>query len=197
MMKIEAAHRKALSALIASDENRLRLLRQVEALHLPDCWVGAGFVRSAVWDSLHGYAPGSSWDDVDVVWFDRDNAMPQADELIEQRLGSEEPAITWSVKNQARMHRHNDDQPYGSTEDAVFRWPETATAIAIRTGKGAIEIIAPHGLNDLFSLIVRPTPAFAGQKIGIFRERVQKKGWLARWPLLVIQDFENGGRYRD
>jgi len=90
------------------------------------------------------------------------------------------------------MHRHNGDRPYGSTEDAILRWPETATAIAIRTEKSAIEIAAPHGLDDLFSLIVRPTPAFAGQEIGIFRERIRRKGWLDRWPLLVVQDFENG-----
>lgn len=187
-MPIEAAHRAALSTLIAADEARLRILERVAALDLPDCWVGAGFVRSAVWDHLHGRAPTPTWDDIDVVWFNRDQATPEADEEIEKRLARAEPSGNWSVKNQARMHSRNDDPPYRSADDAISRWPETATAIAIRLSEGAIDIAAPHGLDDLFSMVIRPTPAFTGRKFPIFRERVGKKGWLERWPRLVVVD---------
>ncbi|WRQ77412.1 nucleotidyltransferase family protein [Pseudomonas saxonica] len=29
----------------------------VRSLNLPDCWIGAGFLRNAVWDYLHGRSP--------------------------------------------------------------------------------------------------------------------------------------------
>ncbi len=38
-----------LRAIIAADPLRMRVLDLVKALALPDCWVAAGFVRSAVW----------------------------------------------------------------------------------------------------------------------------------------------------
>ena len=65
-------------------------------------------------------------------------------------------------------------------------WPETATAVAVRaTEAGAIEIAAPFGLDDLFALIVRPTPYFirAGKR-EIYRERLCRKHWLMAWPRL-------------
>jgi hypothetical protein len=51
---------------------------------------------------------------------------------------------------------------------------------------GAIEIIAPHGLDDLFSMTVRPTPAFRAGNLPIFRQRLREKRWLERWPRLVV-----------
>ncbi len=187
-MHTEAAHRSTLSILIAADEVRLRIIGKVADLNLPDCWVGAGFVRSAVWDHLHGRTPTPTWDDIDVVWFDRELATPEADEEIEERLAQAEPSANWSVKNQARMHSRNDDAPYRSVDDAISRWPETATAIAVRLNRRAIDILAPHGLADLFSMVIRPTPAFVGGKRSIFLERVREKGWLERWPRLVVVD---------
>jgi hypothetical protein len=42
--------RDALKTLLCADEFRMRLLHAVESLRLPDCWIGAGFIRAAVWD---------------------------------------------------------------------------------------------------------------------------------------------------
>ena len=95
------------------------------------------------------------------------------------------PQILWSVKNQARMHARNGDAPYGDTLDAVTHWPETATAIAARWRDGRLDVMAPHGCGDLFGLIVRPTPAFAG-RLDIVRRRIRDKGWLLRWPRLTV-----------
>ncbi|WP_251133986.1 nucleotidyltransferase family protein [Rhodomicrobium sp. Az07] len=164
----------------------MRLLEKVQALHLPDCWIGAGFVRAAVWDYLHGRLATAPTDDVDVIWFDRKRAAATVDSEIEAQLKAVEPSIDWSVKNQARMHLRNGDEPYISAKDAVSRWPETATAIALRLTDRSVEIMAPFGIDDLFSLTVRPTPAFIGEKLPIFRRRVQEKRWLERWPRLIL-----------
>ncbi len=178
-------HAAELRKILSSDSQRWRVLATVRSLALPDCWIGAGFVRNAVWDRLHGRPPGGLSGDVDVLWFCPDRAHASADERLQAELSELQPRIAWSVKNQARMHLRNDDAPYASTADAMRYWPETATAIAARlTRRGECEIAAPFGLDDLFGLVLRPTPRFAGGKHQTYVDRVRTKGWLTAWPLL-------------
>jgi hypothetical protein len=180
-------HASDLRALLSRDPERSRILNLVQSLHLPDCWVGAGFVRSAVWDRLHRVPPSMPDGDVDVIWFDSDRAHPDEDRALERRLRELDPDIDWSVKNQSRMHAGNNDQLYASAVDALRFWPETATAVAVRQiRQGQIAIAAPLGLDDLFNLIVRPTPRFAEAKREIYLDRVCKKQWPRIWPRLMV-----------
>ena len=157
---------------------------RVDALAMEDCWVGAGFIRNAVWNHLHGLpvepVPGS---DVDIVYYDPCDTSRERDVAIEKRLFDERADIPWSVHNQARMHDRNADAPYRNTEDAIRCWPETATAIAARLRGKFVEVIAPHGVDDLVDLIVRPTPAFA-DKLAVYSKRIASKDWSRRWPRL-------------
>jgi hypothetical protein len=187
-MDSEIALHAALSHLIKSDPLRMRLLRAVANLGLPDCWIGAGFVRSAVWDDLHGRAPCPSWDDIDVILFDRDTATCDFEISVDESLRLVEPGFKWSAKNQARMHVRNGDEPYVSTADAVSRWPETATAVCVRLHKGVVETMAPLGLDDLYSLRIRPPVPLSAKGCVNFRNRVTEKRWLERWPKLVVVD---------
>ena len=70
---------------------------------------------------------------------------------------------------------------------AVARWPETATAVAARLSHERVELLAPHGVDNLVGLIVRPTPAFLARRHEVMR-RVTTKNWLARWPRLRMVD---------
>jgi len=186
MTQTNDPHIAALTALITSDPWRMRVLRHVEGQHLPDCWVGAGFVRCAVWDHLHGRAPTTDLTDIDVIWFDPQRTAPADDAAIERRLADLDPTLPWSVKNQAAMHLRNGDRPYRSSQHAMAFWPETATAVAVRLHRETLEIAAPFGLDDLFALVVRPTPAFAGHKRPMFDARVGAKRWRERWPGLTV-----------
>src|SRR5258708_3153750 len=168
---------------VAGQPSMMNILRLVEVLNLPDCWSGAGFVRNVVWDALHDRPWTPSYSDVDVVYLDADNLDPDRDIRIERKLTASIPDIPWSVKNQARMHRGNGDPPYVDTADALRHWPETCTAVAVRSVASQIELLAPFGISDLVSLIVNPTPAFA-HKIGAYRARVAQKQWAQRWPNL-------------
>jgi len=184
---LEQAARVA--ALIAADPLRWPLLQQVQALGLDDCWVGAGFVRNALWDHLHGRACSPLDSDVDVIWFDRQRCSAELDRHLEGMLRACHPGIDWSVKNQARMHLKNGDAPYTSSADAMSHWPETATAVAVRrSADGACEVCAPLGLDDLFDGVIRPTPRFAQDRRPIFLERLQAKNWQGQWPLLRLQE---------
>ncbi len=64
-------------------------------------------------------------------------------------------------------------------------WPETATAVAVRrTDEEGCEVAAPFGLDDLLSLVLRPTPHFARERRHIYEERLRTKQWAVSWPLL-------------
>ena len=175
-----------LRAILQADSLRWHLLRVVQTLDLPDCWIGAGFVRNAVWDHLHHRAPSSPNGDVDVIWYDPDRVDPAEDLVHEERLRAAEPSITWSVKNQARMHERNNDPPYASSVEAMRYWPETATAVAARQcGFDRCEIAAPLGLDDLLALRLRPSPRFIGERHRVYRERLRTKCWTTLWPRLI------------
>ena len=164
-------------------------LRAVAALGLPDCWIGAGFLRNRVWDALSGFAFDTNPpQDIDVVWFDRTRATPEADAALEVRLRHAMPTLDWSVKNQARMHLRNRHPPYASTADALAHWLETATGVAARLGPQGVELMAPHGLDDLLGLVLRPSPdALADPaRLAELRRRAHEKGWPSRWPRLKL-----------
>jgi hypothetical protein len=173
---------------LASQPDIMSSLRPVAALGIEDCWVGAGLIRNAIWDRLHGRAVGAwAQTDVDVVYCDHRDARVDRDLLIENYLIEQFPHIPWSVHNQARMHDRNGDPPYRSTEDAIRCWPETATAIAARVLNDSVEVISPHGVDDLLGMIVRPSLAFL-HKLSIYRTRLASKNWAERWPGLRFVD---------
>ncbi|MFO7369704.1 MAG: nucleotidyltransferase family protein, partial [Bacteroidales bacterium] len=61
---------------------------------------------------------------------------------------------------------------------------ETATSVAVRLSENnQIEYIAPYGLEDLFQLVVRPTPKTS---LEIYTTRVEQKQWKKSWEQLKI-----------
>lgn len=174
----------AVAAAIARRPEYLRLLEHVADLELPDCWIGAGFVRNAIWDDLHDLE-ATPLSDIDVIYFDPTQTEAAVDEALEEILRDAAPDAPWSVRNQARMHLRNGDEPYQSTADALVRWPETCTAVAVRLRCGRLEVLAPFGVGDLFGLIVRPTPHFIS-KLNICKARIKEKCWRERWPSLRV-----------
>jgi hypothetical protein len=174
-----------LRTIIAADPVRMRVLTIVRDLALPDCWVAAGFVRSAVWDFLHKRECSPLTQDVDVLWYDPVQPCEARDRALEAALRALDGEFDWSVKNQARMHSRNADAPYGSSTDAMKYWAETATAVGVRLDtQGRIELAAPLGLDDLFALVVRPGPRFLAEKHPIYLQRVRAKQWHITWPEL-------------
>ncbi|MNW51038.1 hypothetical protein D3C74_285090 [compost metagenome] len=168
-------------------------LRLVAELGLPQGCIAAGYIRNFVWDVLHGYTVRTPLQDADVLYFDPLCLDEEAEKAYDAKLRERNPRLNWSAKNQARMHLRNGAAPYLSVEDAMKRWPETATAVGARLdAEGEVEILAPLGLADLLSLQVRQGPYFHDD--AVFRQRVNGKAWLSRWPRLVLVEEEDRGR---
>ncbi|HMB77806.1 MAG TPA: nucleotidyltransferase family protein [Kiloniellaceae bacterium] len=185
-MAQDADGRALIRRLLGADGERLRMLRAVRTLRLPQAAIGAGFVRAAVWDHLHGFATPTPLDDIDVVYFDPDDPAATRDADLEAALRRSLPGPNWDVKNQARMHLRNGDAPYRDLGDAIAHWLETATCVAARLNEAEdLEIVAPWGLDDLMNLRIRATPS--GQRKGEdFRRRLGEKDWQGRWPRLTL-----------
>lgn len=178
---------------IANDDWMLKVLRAAATLELPDWWVCAGFVRSKVWDVLHGYAVRTPLGDIDVIYYDHQNMDEELEKEFERRLNQFMPGLPWSVKNQARMHEVNDLPPYRSSVDAISQFPETATALGVKVAEsGKLELTAPHGLKDLIDLKVCPTPAFENDErlMKIYRHRLATKQWPWKWPQVTVVSIQ-------
>ncbi len=172
---------------IENDNWMIEILKIIRDLNLNDCWIGAGFVRNKIWDEEHKITR-TKLNDIDVIYFDSVHNIKEFDIAIENKLKKNYPKLNWSVKNQARMHVRNNHQEYANCKEAISFWPETATAIAVRLNKNnKIEYIAPYGLNDLFNLIVKPTPKF---NLTTYKNRLAKKQWKEKWSKLIIEGFE-------
>lgn len=170
---------KLVLKLIKNDAWRMEVLEAVRSLNLPDWLVGAGFVRNPVWDYLHGYNKPTPISDIDVAYFNAQDLNKETDQKYEAAL-KQKMETDWSVTNQARKGN------YKSTVDAINHWPETATAIGVwLDNNDELKLVAPHGLEDLFSLTLRMTPDFESGRER-FLARVGKKKWSTKWPKLKI-----------
>lgn len=180
---------KRLEDIIRADAWRMDVLRAVAALDLNDCWVGAGFVRSRVWDVLSGHADAFKIDDVDVIYHDVSDITEAREKEYDTALAQAMPGVPWSCKNQARMHQKAGlETPHATTEDGLRHWTETATAVAVRLDRNnGFHILSPFGLEDLFSMTVRPTPFFADSRRRIYEIRRLQKKWDTRWPSLRFE----------
>jgi len=183
-----------LTDMVRSSAELMAALTTARSLGLESWCIGAGAVRTLVWDALHDHASPTPLADVDLVHF-TPHAPPQRDAELETRLRQLMPALEWEVTNQAHVHTWfmrefgREVAPLLSLEDGVATWPEYATCIGVALdADDTIQVIAPHGLEDLFELRVRHNPARADA--GTFRHRVVSKRFAQRWPLLVIESLQ-------
>lgn len=177
---------KEILDLIRKDPWMMQILTTASRFDLPDWLISAGFVRNKVWDYLHGYEKNTPPTDIDLVYFDKENRFDE--KIIEEKLKTLIPEVTWEVVNQAIAHDWNEEKPYVSTADAMSKWPETATAIGVKIENHGLKLVAPLGIDDLVNIIVRPTPAFkvSEKKRARVRERIAQKHWKEKWPKLQV-----------
>ncbi|MCZ4338869.1 nucleotidyltransferase family protein [Shewanella colwelliana] len=185
---------------LKQDAMRMDALKYAAQLNLPQWCIAAGFVRNLVWDRLHGRL-NTPLTDIDVIYFDPSDLSIDSEYGYHAKLQALAPDYPWSVKNQARMHIRNGDEPYTSTLDAMAYWPELETAVGVNLSLAevaeplmphsplisnldalqGIEIFAPFGLASLFDLRVSPNPK---RDIKVFHQRVKQKNWLGQYPKL-------------
>lgn len=177
--------------VMRADPWRMEALAHARGLALPDWGIGAGFVRNAVWDRLHGFSQPTPLADIDLLYFDPSDLSPDREAVCEAKLSSPNSGTPWEVRNQARMHLRNGDAPYRSTADALCYWLETVTAVAVRLeADDELTVLAPLGLEDLMGLRVSPTAA-GRRRNAEYSQRMRAKAWPEIWPGLRLEGVES------
>ena len=203
---------QALSKIIHRDPFRMDCLRALSALNLPQGYLGAGFVRNAIWDDLHNKARPTPLNDIDVVYFSDEITVPQSkvsventieslsqpgvqagvlseakaqEKAFEHELARFVPNANWQVKNQARMHLAHGHAPYKSCSEVISYWIERETCVAVRLlANDDVDILAPFGLEANFAGTISINPKYP--RPDVFEQRVASKNWPKVWPLLKV-----------
>lgn len=174
--------------VIQSDQKMMSILRVIAGLDLKDSWLAAGAIRNYIWNLHYGRPGFDSETDLDVVFYDPDISY-QHTLSIQDILKAACPAYSWEVKNQVYMHGHNPETaPYMSTRDAIRKYPETATAVALRLVDNKLELFALYGLEVISRFEIHPTPHFkaSSKRMRVYQERMAKKDWRQKWPQIQI-----------
>jgi len=149
----------------------------------------------------HGFDERTPMPDIDVIYYDPENIEESVEKKYEEVLRRLLSTIPWSVKNQARMHIVNNSSAYTSSVDAIGKFPETVTALAVKLDeKNKVILTAPHGIQDVINLIVKPTPYFLELKdrMLVYEKRVRNKSWKVKWSKIEViggfSDVDNNVR---
>lgn len=195
MPRSASPHTDALIALVAASDWLMDALRAVRGLRLQSWCIGAGAVRNLVWDALAGKRERSALSDVDVAYFDASDVTTEHDQRLQRQLEAAMPDVPWEVTNQAGVHLWFERYfghavaPVNSLAEAVATWPEYVTSVGVYLGDDdRIDVIAPLGLDDLFTMTVRHNPARAS--VANYQARVAQKKYRERWPGVTIVEAE-------
>ena len=177
--------------IVRADPGLMHVLTTVRELGLPDWRIFSGAVYQSVWNAVTGRPAGYGIKDYDIGYFDPDTSWDAEDVFIKRAAAAfDEPFKSQvEVRNQARVHLWFEDrfgEPYSlltGTDEALGRFVAPAFAVGIRLEEDdRITVAAPFGLEDVFSMTLRPNP-----------NRPLAKGWrrtidnaLGRWPELTV-----------
>ena len=178
--------------LLALLEQKPEIAQICEILHrhhLPQATLCAGTIRSLVWNAQTNRQVPIMLSELDVYY--RDPSQSYEDFQVTQAIFKQkESQYLWNLHNIALPPRHSSELHFHSTiEQTLADFPETCTSVGVQClAGGDYEIIAPHGLDDLFELKVRPTANYAlGTPLHArFEQRIKNKRWLTEWPELQI-----------
>lgn len=177
--------------ILRADAGLMHVLTTVQGLGLPDWRIFSGAVYQSVWNHLTGRPAGYGVRDYDLGYFDPDTSWDAEDVIIKRVAAAfDEPFRSMvEARNQARVplwfpaHFGEPYDPISSTDEALERFVAPAFSIGVRLeSDDAISVCAPLGLDDLFSLTLRPNP-----NRGVAKDwsRIVEKV-KARWPEITV-----------
>lgn len=187
--KTEVEQMVLLEKVLSSDPTINNILHSAQDLHLPNWYLGASCVAQQVWNYVSGTKPNYK-SDYDLVYFDEDlNREKEVKNLRRAKRLFRPLEADIELTNEAKVHMWYEEEfgkkilPYTSTEDAISTWPTTASSIGVRyDNNGEFVVCAPFGLDDLFSMVLRPNKKLVTEEV--YQRKVDK--WTKNWPDLKV-----------
>ncbi len=168
--------------ILQKDEQFQLICTILCSLQRSNLYLAGGVVRNTVWNAIFGISSPPDFNDIDIVYIDNASVSVNIEKEIEQQLCKKSNAFNWSVKNQTRMAQKHGHSTYPNLEMALSHWIETATAIAVHPKLEKRDFIAPFGLIDLLSGVVKPS--HPSLEI-VMQNRIAEKNWKRLYPKLT------------
>ncbi|MFK0156873.1 nucleotidyltransferase family protein [Streptomyces sp. NPDC090493] len=179
---------------LSRNEVLTEVLARTATLGLPGWYVTAGCLFQTVWNVATGRPPTRGIKDYDVFYFDVGDLSWEAEDAAikaGREVFSGLPAEV-EIRNEARVHLWYEDKfgvacpPYKSTEAAIDSFAATTCCLGVRAeADGKWRVYAPHGLSDVFNLVVRPNPVLAPRSV----YEAKAARWLEQWPELTVLEW--------
>lgn len=157
-----------LERIVRATPGLMSVLQTARSLALPDWLVFSGAVYQPVWNHLTGRPADHGLSDYDLGYFDPADTSYEAEDVVIRRVAAafaSPLSELVEVRNQARVHLWFEDHfgepysPLSCTAEALTRFAAPAFAVGVRLEQtGVLTIEAPFGLDDLFSMRIRPNP---------------------------------------
>lgn len=190
----DAEQRKVLAAMIRDEPVLMDVLRGLRDEALPQGMLVAGALYHMAWNRLVGRPGLETVNDFDVFYFDAADLSYEAEDVVIRRLAARfaHLPIPVQVRNQARVHLWFERKfgapfaPLHSAEEMLGRYAARAYAVAARLETDdRIAVMAPFGLDELFSFRVTPNHALQNRPL------YDRKGAQlpAIWPQLRVEPW--------
>lgn len=185
--------RAALAAMVREEPVLMEVLGGIG--DLPQGLMVAGALYNLAWNRLTGRPGLQNVADIDVFYFDDGDLSYEAEDVVIRRLEARFARLPLpvQVRNQARVHLWFPQKfggsftPLASAAEMLERYASKTHAVAARlTDAGEIDVLAPFGLDDVFSFRITPNPVLNNQKTH------EKKGARAKsvWPQITVVPWE-------
>ncbi len=146
------------------------------------------------WNVVTERPPTKGIKDYDVIYFDDSDLSWEAEDAAikaGREVFADLPADV-EIRNEARVHLWYEDKfgvpcpPYDSTEAAIDSFAATTCCLGVRVETDdRWRVYAPHGLSDMFNLVLRPNPTLAPRSV----YETKAARWRERWPELRVMDW--------
>ena len=173
------------------------VLALAPALGLRDWYLVAGCLYQTVWNVVTGQPPDQGILDYDLAYFDASDLSWEAEDAAIRAgrdLFAGLPAPV-QIRNQARVHLWYEQKfgvpcpPHESAEAAIDTFEATTACLGLRAEPGGRwRIYAPHGVADVFNLVVRPNPVLAPRQV--YEAKIAR--WQRQWPSLTTLPWPAG-----
>jgi hypothetical protein len=189
------AQQQAITDIVRSNDVLMQVLVGLRELNLPDPLLAAGALYNSVWNALTGRPLMNGVKDADVAYFDGSDLSYDAEDAVIRRAAGyfSGLALPVEVRNQARVHLWYPDKfgaPYprlSSSAEMMHYYASKTHAVAVRLDDGGrLTVLAPFGLDDLFSFRITPNPALDNRATHTAKAARAKTIWpeltIVPWP---------------